>query len=132
MEELQKFDCWNKQKKEINAIGEIPFFFKEREIWWVTLGLNIGFEQDGKGEFFKRPILIIKKFNKHVVLAVPLTTKHKEGKYYVECVSNEDQLFRMAIISQIRLIDSKRLIDKIGMVNEQSFREIRHAIRALL
>ena len=25
-------------------------FFREKEVWWIALGVNIGFEQDGKGK----------------------------------------------------------------------------------
>ena len=44
------FDNWNIQKKRAQAIKERPMF-KEREVWWCTLGVNIGDEQDGKGIF---------------------------------------------------------------------------------
>ena len=44
---------------------------------------NIGNEQDGKGPEHSRPVLIVKRFNKHLLWAVPLTSKHKEGKFYV-------------------------------------------------
>ena len=124
------FNKWNNQKKELDEITYVNVYFKEREIWWSKLGLNVGFEQDGKGDQFKRPILILKKFNKNVILVVPLTTKKKMSKYYVECIVNKDAMFRMSIISQIRLIDSKRLVDKIGMINSVSFTEIKKQIRA--
>lgn len=39
--------------------GEILFY--EREIWWCSLGVNIGFEQDGTNDLFERPVLVIKK-----------------------------------------------------------------------
>lgn len=124
------FDGWNKQKREIEY-GVRPPFFKEREIWWTCLGLNIGFEQDGKNVGFKRPVLILKKFNQYIVLGVPLTTLKKEDRYHVECVCNEDDVFRMAIISQIRLLDAKRFADKIGMVNDKSFLAVKTAIGSM-
>ena len=57
------------------------------------MGANIGWEQDGKGDFFARPVLILRKFvipNKKnpanplasLFLAVPLTTKDKKGFFY--------------------------------------------------
>ncbi|MDO8498165.1 MAG: type II toxin-antitoxin system PemK/MazF family toxin, partial [bacterium] len=108
-------------------------FFREKEVWWTALGVNIGFEQDGKGEEFRRPVLILKKFNKYVVLAVPLTTKiKKDNKYYLSCSIVNDDIPRMVIISQIRLIDTKRFIDKLGVADESSFVEIKNAIKAML
>jgi hypothetical protein len=40
------FDGWNKDKKNINNEGTHKFY-KAKEIWWCSLGLNVGFEQDG-------------------------------------------------------------------------------------
>jgi hypothetical protein len=41
------FDRWNKTKKKLNADIE-PLCFREGAIWWVHLGVNIGYEIDGK------------------------------------------------------------------------------------
>jgi len=126
------YSKWHKKKEVLNVREDVKnIFFREKEIWWVALGVNIGFEQDGKGEEFRRPVLIVKKFNQYVVLAVPLTTKIKENKYCVS-INIGDNVPRMAIISQIRLVDSKRFIDKIGVVDEKSFTQIKNAIKAML
>ena len=127
------YSKWHKKKEILNRRDDIDtIFFREKEVWWVALGVNIGFEQDGKGEEFRRPILILKKFNKFVVLAVPLTTRIKKNKYYVSCNLMEDKILRMAIISQIRLIDTRRFIDKLGVANNDSFTQIKNAIKAML
>ena len=42
------FDRWNKKKKALDAKAE-PLYFHEGEIWWVHLGVNVGYEIDGKG-----------------------------------------------------------------------------------
>ena len=42
------------------------------------LGANVGFEQDGIGEDFLRPVLILRKFNVYMFWALPLTKL--EGK----------------------------------------------------
>ena len=36
--------------------------FKQGEVWWCSLGLNLGEEIFGKGEKFSRPVLVFKKF----------------------------------------------------------------------
>ena len=56
--------------------------FHEREVWWCSLGANIGFEQDGGGEDFERPVVILKKFNLDACLIVPLTARPKKGIGY--------------------------------------------------
>ena len=128
------FKKWHEKKKILNEREDIDnIFFREKEVWWTALGVNIGFEQDGKGEGFRRPVLILKKFNKYAVLIVPLTTKiKKDNKYYISCSIVDDSTLRMAIISQVRLIDTKRLIDKLGVADEDSFVEIKNATKAML
>jgi mRNA interferase MazF len=78
---MQK-DFWRwHAKKEVLNNGEGTAFFHEREVWWCALGTNIGFEQDGSGDLFTRPVVIISKFNLDACLVVPLTAKPKKGKY---------------------------------------------------
>ena len=74
MNKMKKdFDKWNIQKKAIHNSRKNKFY-RNREVWWCDLGVNIGFEQDGTGDNNRRPILIIKGFSKEVCLIVPLTT----------------------------------------------------------
>ena len=54
------FDNWNNIKKKLDKREKYPSF-KEREIWWTNIGLNVGDEECGKGEKSVRPILIVKK-----------------------------------------------------------------------
>jgi len=123
---MQKdFDTWNIKKKILHKDVAYPFFH-EREVWWCFLGANIGFEQDGSSEFV-RPILVFKKFNNKVFWALPLSTKVKEGKFYSP-VNLEDAIPRVAILSQLRLMDAKRLRDKVGMVSEQNYGIIQKAL----
>ena len=124
------FQRWHIKKSNIDQKSS-RVFFHEREIWWCSIGHNIGFEQDGKGEDFARPILVFKKFNKEVFWAIPLSTKIKQGKFY-ESVKVGDGINRVAIISQLRLIDAKRLLDKIGVINEENYNQIEKAVDKLL
>jgi len=45
--------------------------FYEREVWWCITGVNVGVEIAGKHELFLRPVVVIRKFNKHMALIVP-------------------------------------------------------------
>lgn len=58
----ENFDKWNQIKQKTQNMEE-TIFFKERDIFWAKLGKNIGFEQDGKGEEFTRPVIIIKNIH---------------------------------------------------------------------
>jgi hypothetical protein len=37
--------------------------FKEGDIWWCSIGMNVGVEIFGKGKYFARPVIIFKKFS---------------------------------------------------------------------
>ncbi len=43
-----------------------------------------------------------------------------------------DIIPRMVIISQVRPIDTKRFIDKLGVADDDSFVKIKNAIKAML
>jgi len=106
------------------------FIFKEREIWWCSLGINIAHEQDGKNENFERPVLVLKKFNKHILWILPLTRVNKQNKYYFQIEQSGEDSF--VILSQIRLISSKRLTRKMRNIKEDEFIEIKRKIQKFL
>ncbi len=45
------FGKWHEKKTRVNE-AEDTALFHEREVWWCTLGANIGYEQDGSSELF--------------------------------------------------------------------------------
>src|SRR5262249_38516740 len=103
---MQKdFDTWNERKKKLHNEKK-NVFFHEREIWWCSLGLNIGYEQDGANELFERPVLVVKKFNRDVLWVLPLTRTDKKNCYYFPISVGEES--SVVILSQLRLISSKR------------------------
>ncbi len=122
---------WHEIKSKINNIKNISQFFKARDVWYFSCGLNIGHEQDGKGNSFRRPVLILYKFNKHVFWGVPLISIKKKHSLYFEFGFRQGKK-SWAIISQLKLVDSKRLIEKIGRMNIEDFCSIKKKIRRLL
>lgn len=124
------FDKWNKNKKLIHKEG-IDKLYHSREVWWCSLGTNVGFEQDGTGEDGQRPVLILKGFSKHVCIIVPLTSSTKKNPYH-RSAGIVDGRNAFAIISQVRLVDTKRLVNKVGVVEVDLFDKIRKAIKDLL
>ena len=119
----KNFQDWHNKKTDIHESSQSRVYFNEREIWWCTLGLNVGYEQDGKGDDFMRPIIVLKQFNKEVFWAIPLTTKIKTGKYYFDINLSDDRK-RQAILSQLRLVDAKRLKKKLAVLSEKQFQEL--------
>lgn len=124
---MQKdFDIWNEKKKNIHKYKNRKNYHAG-DIWWMRMGINIGFEQDGKGDQYERPALIIKGFNKEVCLIVSLTTKYKNNKFHI-FVGEFEGSKNYAILSQMRLIDTKRLVNKIGSVSNKNLEEIKKSI----
>ncbi len=121
----KEFDCWNIQKKAINDADE-RLYFREGEVWWVHLGANIGFEIDGKQADFSRPVLILKKYNKFSFLALPLTTNARPSPYRL-FVGMIDGKASYAVLSQLRNLDSLRLINKVGTIDSALMPQIRKA-----
>ena len=124
------FDGWNERKKRIHAGGGNKHYH-EREVWWLSLGCNVGYEQDGAGEDFERPVLFLKGFSRFVCLVVPLTTSKKENPYHVS-VGVVDGKQAVAIFSQLRLVDTRRLVNKVGMVDMRYFEAVRKAAKGML
>ena len=114
-----------------NRKDMILTYFHEREVWWTYAGINIGSEQDGKGRRFTRPFLIIRKFNEDILWAVPLSTTLKKNPYYI-LYTDHNGKDRAAIVSQLRLISSKRLTYKMGRMHGKDFSRIKKAIKDLL
>jgi mRNA interferase MazF len=126
---VKDFRSWHSKKEKVDKKDD-RVFFHEREIWFAHLGTNVGFEQDGKGDNFGRPVVIFRKFNKEVFWGVPLTTREKGGKFYFP-IDLDDGLSRKAILSQLRLFDAKRLYQKIGVIDEKTAKKLEEAIIAL-
>ena len=95
---------------------------KEYEVYWCSLGENIGDEENGKGEDFRRPVLIFKKFNNNIFWGIPLSTKIKDNKYYTKIILKGIE--QSAMLSQLRVLDTKRLDEYIGYVSKVDFIKI--------
>jgi mRNA interferase MazF len=121
------FDRWNKLKKRINALDdERRLFFHEGDIWWVHLGANVGYEIDGKKQDFSRPVVVLRKYNQYSFLALPLTTNSKANRWRVAIgIVGGREAF--AVLSQLRNVDSSRLIEKKGHVEAEMIAQLKRA-----
>ena len=124
------FNKWNSLKKKLDRRVDAPFYHA-REAGWCSLGVNIGFEQDGTGLNFDRPILIIRGFNKKVLFGVALTGRKRVGKYYYY-LGKIEKRDASVILSQARVIDSNRLIRKIGIVEKKVFKKVKECLKKTL
>ena len=98
------------------------------ELWWVDLGMPYGSEPA-----YRRPVLIIQNdfFNyskMNTTIVIPLTS----NELYAEAPGNillnkEDSKLpkdSVIVISQIRVIDKQRLIERITKVNNSIMDEV--------
>ena len=123
------FDGWNEVKKRTDA--EAARLYTVREIWWCRFGVNVGTEQDGRGEWFVRPCVILRGFGPDACLVVPLTTSSREHPLRVS-IGIIDGREARANLSQIRIIDTRRLERKIGFLEKKIFMNMRKTARGLL
>ncbi|MDD4855440.1 MAG: type II toxin-antitoxin system PemK/MazF family toxin [Sulfuricurvum sp.] len=126
---MKNFNAWNEVKKEIDSHVN-TIIFKERDIFWTSIGENIGFEQNGKGDIFSRPVLVMKKFSRNIFFGIPLSTQLKQGNFFFEFDLNGEK--SNALIVQGRLFDAKRLENKIGMIEKGDFEHLKTKLKELL
>ncbi len=125
----EKLNEWNEVKKRTED-KEVIATFKERNIYWANVGENIGFEQNGKGDSFMRPLLIFKKFSNNMFFGIPLSTSKKEGSWFFE-FSFKDNKISTALIVQGKIFDVKRLDEKIGKISIEDFARLKVKFKEL-
>ena len=125
------FDDWNEIKKDIEYKDKI-FTFKVREIYWLKVGKNIGYEVYGKGNDFLRPVLVFRKFSKESFLGIPLTSQTKDDMFHFEFKSINKDKINYAILSQIKLFSSKRIKVKMGKISNENFDKLKIKLKELL
>lgn len=123
------FDGWHRLKEELDLLHRPPTF-QQREIWWCSIGVNIGHEANGKSRLCNRPVLIVRKFNAHIFLGGPLTTQIKANAYYLPIHFKGQQ--QCVTLSQLRLWDGKRLTHKLGKLSVEHFETVRKALRDMI
>lgn len=123
------FDDWNVRKKIIHDIS-VTKHYKPREVWWSVLGVNIGTEQDGGGRSYERPVLILRGFGRNTCLVLPLTTSMKVHPMRI-CIGHIAGKPASVILSQMKVIDVRRLVEKICFLDKKIFENIRKSVRNL-
>jgi len=119
------FDKWNNLKQILHKKETI--LFSERDIVFLSMGQNIGFEQYGKGDDFLRPVVVLKKFNKNIFLGIPLSSKIKDG-YYFHTIKFKDRV-NSALLLQIRTFDSKRIKYKLARLSNNEFEKLKNEVK---
>ncbi|OGI64922.1 hypothetical protein A2914_01775 [Candidatus Nomurabacteria bacterium RIFCSPLOWO2_01_FULL_41_21] len=129
MEIVKQFLEWIKLKEKLHGNKYKPPLFREGEIWWCSLGENIGSEINGKSSLFTRPVLIFKKLSANTFLGIPTSSQDRKGTWYVEITLKEKR--SVVILSQARVFDYKRLSSKIGELDTVDMDKVRDKFKKL-
>lgn len=113
---IKRFLEWIEMKEKLHNKKYNPPMVSEGDIWWASVGDNIGNEMNGKGKKFIRPVYIYHKLSHESFVIIPMTTGIKEGSWYVNISHNEN--ISALCVHQIRNIDYRRLRDKLGEVED--------------
>ena len=119
---------WIKIKIELDDLRRLPSI-KEGEIWWCSVGRNVGVEINGKGKVFTRPVLIYKKLSCFGFMGIPLTSKKHVGSWYVEFVFKERT--SLAALAQARVFSVSRLHKRMGTISVNDFELIAEGFNRL-
>ncbi len=136
---MQKdFDKWNHLKKLLNRENK-TIFVHPREIWWCSLGLNLGAEIDGKNDTFERPVLVLHVYSRETMLVLPITTKEKNDLFHYKILIKRLDLKKLDYLesnktvwiklTQAKVISNKRLLRKIDMISTDEFINIVEAFK---
>lgn len=131
-EDDKEYDLWNELKKKIQSGVDAPDFFpKEGEVWMSSLGKNIGFEQNGGGTNFSRPVLVVKKFNNHMFWCASLSTKQKKFDFYYNFTDPSGEKVSV-ILAQLKLVSVKRLKRKLYDISSDNMKEVKEKLKKFL
>ena len=117
---MKDFDNWNKKKILINNYKSYQHP-KTGEIWWVSIGINIGTEIFGKGANYVRPVIVINSDRTETFIGIPLTSKIKKKSKYSCVIKSSDGKFHTALIYHIRSFDKRRLISKMYKLDKKEY-----------
>ncbi|HEU0085883.1 MAG TPA: type II toxin-antitoxin system PemK/MazF family toxin [Candidatus Paceibacterota bacterium] len=124
------FKSWTQLKIKIH-FSQKEIYPKSREVWWVSLGQNIGVEINGKNNNFERPVLVLKVFNRWCVLVAPISSSIRNDQYCIKFV-NINREENIVNLSQVRVLSTKRLIRKIGEFSPSDFKKVKDVFTGLM
>lgn len=90
------------------------------------MGYNVGREVYGKGDKFRRPVLVLNAFKNGMFFGIPLSskTKNKTGFMFYKFKDSQNRE-QVALFGQARHFDIKRIFQYMGKVNKTELGIIR-------
>ena len=123
------FNEWFPVKSFLDTEKKRPLF-NEGEVWMSNIGVNIGYEVNGKntkGSDFLRPIFILRKLSHHTFIGIPLSGKEKIGDWFFPLSINGRS--GVLLFNQVQHSDAKRLKYRMERIDEKKIEEIKIAFK---
>jgi len=120
---VNRFLEWIGLKQKLHQGTQAPPLVSTGDIWWASIGENVGSEINGKSRLFSRPVIIFKKLAHGFYFAIPTTTKSKVGSWFVPLRQADRDM--VASLHQARAIDHRRLSTKLGQLDDSDFDRVR-------
>ena len=126
---MKRFLEWIGLKEKLHNIVTQPPHVSAGDLWWASLGENVGSEINGKHVLFSRPVIILKKLAHGFYFVIPTTTELREGSWYVQLRHRDKEM--VACLHQARAIDFRRLSSKMGTMDDADFNRIKEGFHEL-
>lgn len=126
---IKKFLEWIGIKEKLDSSESPVPYVSQGQIWWASLGENVGFEINGKSNRFTRPVIIYRKLASTFYLVIPVTSQAKPGTWYIPFRQKEKPM--AACLNQVRVIDYRRLWGKLGWLDEGDFSRLEKGFHKL-
>jgi mRNA interferase MazF len=126
---MKRFFEWFGLKQRLHYIEHAPPLVSERDIWWASIGENVGSEINGKSALFSRPVIVLKKLSHGFYFVIPTTTQVREGSWYVPFRQQGKDM--LACLHQARAIDFRRLSSRLGKIDGDDFERVKDGFRKL-
>jgi len=89
---MKRFLEWIGLKERLHTSEHKPPHVSHGDIWWASIGENVGSEINGKSKQFSRPVIVFKKLAHGFYFVIPTTTQVKTGTWYVQFRQQEKEM----------------------------------------
>ena len=122
----QEYIDWNTLKYQLIETANKPAKFNERDIWWCSIGINVGYEINGKNHLAERCVLVIRKYNNDMFFGLPLTTQLKD--YDSRILTNVNGTDADIILDQGKTFSADRLNRRERVMGYKEFDIVRRSL----
>ena len=126
---MKDFPAWMKLKEKLDGLTHRAPLVTEGDVWWASIGENIGSEIGGKNHQYSRPVIILKKLAHGFYFVIPTTSKEKMGSWYIPFKHQRKDM--AACLHQARSIDHRRLSSKLGTLDAADFELVKDGFHSL-